>query len=651
MKQRPPLWLSAASAILAAAAATSAAQDAPVKQLVELSKPETVHFTVQNKAKAEIAAGAKGASVLKVTCPAGKGYPGVHLRSQPTGTKAEPATWDLTGRAWVAARVHNPTDHAMRVLIRADNAGDWRKGPWNTQPSSVPAGETREVKVWFGYSHGNKAFELDPSKVVAVLVFLMNPKQEGVFHVEGLCAGGKTGDRPPFAKRDPRVRPAGGVLFSASAAKGCKIDARSAEARLVKVEGATRLAVTIKPDGKEKAPGVALRATEAATWDLGSWNHVEFHLVNPGNQPVTVQCRLDNKGAGKGRKSVAGQAAIPPGAAKVLRLPFVLPPADLADKRGVQGRFESDNVVCARIFTDKPTKQQTVHLVRVQAGVATATPDWLGKRPPVPGDWKQTLNENFDGGKLNEKLWTPRLCWDGPLERDPQRYSTKNVYVEDGCFCIRAEKLHGHQYDDPNLPERDYASGAATTLGKWTQRYGYVEAKVKLPRARGLWPAFWAFPDRGEASGLDIWQRRSVHDQNGKGMEIDIMEHLTRHGPNRYNIACHWDGYGKDHKSNGSDRIYVEPTKDGWLVSGLLWEPGKLAWYCNGRKVGQWASERVPDVPLFLKLTVQMGGWGGNRIVDGDLPDVFKVDYVRAWQRGDLDRPAARWPGRPAAKP
>ena len=33
------------------------------------------------------------------------------------------------------------------------------------------------------------------------------------------------------------------------------------------------------------------------------------------------------------------------------------------------------------------------------------------------------------------------------------------------------------------------------------------------------------------------------------------MEHLTRWGPTRYNIAMHWDGYGKSHKSTGSEKV------------------------------------------------------------------------------------------------
>jgi len=66
------------------------------------------------------------------------------------------------------------------------------------------------------------------------------------------------------------------------------------------------------------------------------------------------------------------------------------------------------------------------------------------------------------------------------------------------------------------------------------------------------------------------------------------MEQLARFGPFRYNIAAHWDGYQKDHKSLGTERIYCMPDKDGFITSGLLWEPGKLTFNCNGKIVGVW---------------------------------------------------------------
>ncbi len=59
---------------------------------------------------------------------------------------------------------------------------------------------------------------------------------------------------------------------------------------------------------------------------------------------------------------------------------------------------------------------------------------------------------------------------------------------------------------------RQYTSARLVTLGKQSFKFGRVEGRMKLPRGRGLWPAFWMlgtdFPTVG-------WP------QTG---EIDIME-------------------------------------------------------------------------------------------------------------------------------
>ena len=69
------------------------------------------------------------------------------------------------------------------------------------------------------------------------------------------------------------------------------------------------------------------------------------------------------------------------------------------------------------------------------------------------------------------------------------------------------------------------------------------------------------------------------------GMEFDVMEHLTGWGPNRYNIAMHWDGYQKNHKSDRTDKLYVQPDKDGFITTGLLWTPESAIYYANGQEV------------------------------------------------------------------
>jgi len=122
-------------------------------------------------------------------------------------------------------------------------------------------------------------------------------------------------------------------------------------------------------------------------------------------------------------------------------------------------------------------------------------------------------------------------------------------------------------------------------------------------------------------------------------MEFDILEGLSRFGPYRFNLACHWDGYGKDHRKVGTGRVYFRPDAEGFITVGFLWEPGRTTWYCNGAPVGTWASLRVGSVPEHLILCTQMGGWEGFDIEDARLPDDFIVDYVRAWQKDEWKTP------------
>jgi len=255
-------------------------------------------------------------------------------------------------------------------------------------------------------------------------------------------------------------------------------------------------------------------------------------------------------------------------------------------------------------------------------------PEWSGKRPPVDGDWVQTLNEDFNGTSLDATLWTRRQPYDIPIHNQLQRYLEENVIVENGIVSIKCEKKEGHQYNDPKLGSREYTTGVLTSYGKWTQAYGYIEARVKTPLAKGLWACFWTMPDRGVGSNEKV--RTSTH--NG-AMEVDIQEQLTNWGPGRYNLGMHWDGYKEDHKYSTSNKNYYGPTSDGWHTFGLLWEPGKYTFYCDGIKKAEWANERVGSVPSFIILDVNMRGASTREEIEiAKFPDYYQIDYVKAWQ-------------------
>ena len=171
--------------------------------------------------------------------------------------------------------------------------------------------------------------------------------------------------------------------------------------------------------------------------------------------------------------------------------------------------------------------------------------------------------------------------------------------------------------------ETPYAVGWADTFGKWTQRYGYFEARLKLPTAPNL-PA------------LDWNQFKSRTDTFGTGMEIDMVEAQSSWGPHRFNTSCHWDGYGKEHKALGTNANYIPADADGFITVGMLWLPGHLSFWGNGEKFWQWESPRVMSEPAFLELQHQIGGWDNDPIDDALLPADFEIDYIRVWQRRDL---------------
>jgi len=204
---------------------------------------------------------------------------------------------------------------------------------------------------------------------------------------------------------------------------------------------------------------------------------------------------------------------------------------------------------------------------------------------------------------------------------------------------LKYEKKRGFHNDDPNETwgdngQTDYACGHADTYGKWTQRYGYFEARLKIPCVEGLTACFWMMPDRGFDKGPEQWKR--AHTGDG-GMEFDIMENLTGWGPYRFNQAFHMDGYGEWHKATGSPWVYVRPDgKDDFFTVGMLWLPGKVVYYTNGREVGRWESARISNVQSNFIISYGFGGWDNTPFDEKNLPADYVIDYVRAWQRADL---------------
>ena len=68
---------------------------------------------------------------------------------------------------------------------------------------------------------------------------------------------------------------------------------------------------------------------------------------------------------------------------------------------------------------------------------------------------------------------------------EAQYYTNRpeNARIEDGMLVIEALQ---EKYEDSY-----YTSARLKTQGLRTFQYGRIEARVKVPAGKGLWPAFW----------------------------------------------------------------------------------------------------------------------------------------------------------------
>ncbi len=558
------------------------------------------------------------ASGLVVTIQPGKeGYPGVRLK--PDGADK----WDLSAFGHVEARIVNTGTKPLAFALRVDNAGP---SAWDTETSYLKPGDSSKITVMFGFSYGHKrGYALKPAEVVAVLLYAEKSDAVQSFRIESLEAGGAQGEKPPVNLNDIRIKPTDGVLLGAGVVIDEKkqIDSRGAEASVVGAgKGqALRMAFTVGAKGDQS---LALKPA-AGRWDLRDCLEVRVAVRNDGSAPITPKVRLESNGGPT--DTITAATPLAPGARQEIVIPFASSSMWNGEK-GTGTRFNSDAASAVTISAEHPDSGQVLVVESIKAGLPAAPilPAWLGQRPPVEGDWVKTFDDEFDGTAVDASRWNVygNNYWD-----KTSHFSRDNVTVGGGVVRLRFEKKPGYQNDDPSKKHTDYATGFLETFGKWVQRYGYFEARMKLPTAPGVWPAFWMMPDRGVGSP----QRQ---DTGHGAMEFDIMEHLTRWGSFRYNIAHHFDGYGKDHKSNGTDRIYFQPDKDGFITAGLLWTPGSAIYYANGREVLRWENPRISTVPSEMMFTLPMGGWDNNELDDAQLPAEFIIDYVRVWQRRDL---------------
>lgn len=230
-----------------------------------------------------------------------------------------------------------------------------------------------------------------------------------------------------------------------------------------------------------------------------------------------------------------------------------------------------------------------------------------------PG-WELAFSDDFDGSKLDYDKWTPKDPWGVVRNDELQGYVVKAFRSEDGILKIRCE-------DEPSYydgAKREYRSGMMTTSSKFAQRYGRFEIRCRVPKGKGLWPAFWLLPEPPS------WPP-----------EIDVLEILCQE-PTRVYMSHHW----VDPADPGGDSKAVTGEFEGpdfsedFHTFAVEWERDELRWYVDGT-LRHSSREKVPRVPMFMLVNLAVGGWAGEPNAETRFPADFEIDFVRVWRRDE----------------
>jgi beta-glucanase (GH16 family) len=239
--------------------------------------------------------------------------------------------------------------------------------------------------------------------------------------------------------------------------------------------------------------------------------------------------------------------------------------------------------------------------------------------------WHLVWSDEFNGtanSPPDSTKWTYDLGGGGWGNRELEGYTSSpdNVFQDGaGHLVIRARKTDSGGYTSARLK----------TQGKFSIEYGKIEARIKIPRGQGLWPAFWMLGDDIATVG---WPKCG---------EIDIMENIGKE-PALIHGTVHGPGYSGAHGISASSSLAGStPFADDFHVYSVEWSPDLIQFSVDGTSYASVTPASLPkgarwvyDHAFFLLLNVAVGGgWPGNPDQTTSFPQDMVVDWVRISQR------------------
>jgi beta-glucanase (GH16 family) len=211
--------------------------------------------------------------------------------------------------------------------------------------------------------------------------------------------------------------------------------------------------------------------------------------------------------------------------------------------------------------------------------------------------------------------------------------------ADSGVLVLQPRFREG--FETPTGREADFVSGRITTEDKFDFTHGRAVARIRMPDAVGVWPAFWLL-------GNGTWPETG---------EIDIMEYVGE--ADWTGVALHGPGYSGE--TPLVNKYFFEPGTDvtdwheyevDWTADQILFKiDGRLTYRVTRPMVEHYGEWRF-DKPKHIILNFAVGGvypFKTNGISEpykglpADTADRIKndeiameVDWVRVYQHDGI---------------
>ena len=224
-----------------------------------------------------------------------------------------------------------------------------------------------------------------------------------------------------------------------------------------------------------------------------------------------------------------------------------------------------------------------------------------------------TWSDEFDGEKLDTTKWVYRT--------DSKHWSTQNptnVTVSNGILSlgVKKETLRGKQYTGSGI------------ISKQLFKYGYYEARFRVPPGAGWHTSFWLMKyDSEGGAGTE-----------GARQEIDICE---QDSVNLHEYTLNLHDWEAKHKSYGYKRVKTDDLSTSFHVWGCEFTANSVRYYFDGNLVQELDATKLNHGQHNIWLTTIASHLGGTKAVDdSELPAVAVYDYVRFYEKNVEQSPA-----------